>query len=120
IEQQVRQDILNRTGTGSHEAVNAAFEGASQLAQTQRTTDSAAADYDGAKTNYDNKYGEGNLDMGHASALERVESTRAELKSAVEAEIGAGIEDYKAEHPDATPEEIEAEAERLGDEIVAR
>lgn len=120
IEQQVRQDVLNRTDTGSHDAVNATFDGASQVAQTQRTTDGAATAYDSAQTSYDNKYGDGNLDMGHASAVERVESTQAALKSAVEAEIAAGIEDYTAQNPDASPEEIEAEAERLGEQIVSR
>lgn len=120
ITAQTQQDILSRTDPGARTDVQNRFAGASTLAANQRTTDASGGSYDSAADRIDQYNESGDLDTGYTSARDRYDSTKAELKTAVEAELEFGINAYTTLNPDATPEQIAAEAERLGDAIVAR
>lgn len=98
VEQQVRQDMLSRVPSNQRADVADSFDSAREAAATMRGTDAAAEAHADNPTDY----------------------TEDTLNSAVEAEIQAGLDAYRAENPDASDEDILAEAERLGDAIVER
>jgi thiamine monophosphate synthase len=55
-----------------------------------------------------------------AHAGNPTEYSEETLTDAVTAEIEAGLDAFRARNPDASDDEIQAEAERIGDQIVDR
>ena len=88
--------------------------------QAQATTDAAATALEQAEQNYDEYMrGPGPKGMRH-EYQDAIDTARTNLANAIQAEIETGLRDYIREHPDATPAQIEAEAERLGNQIQGR
>jgi hypothetical protein len=88
--------------------------------EAQATTDAAAKDLERAEQQQSEYLrGPGPKGMKHEYEAQ-VAAARERLAEAFQAEIETGLRDYMAKNPDATPEQIEAEAERLGNQIQGR
>jgi hypothetical protein len=98
VEDQVRQDMLNRVPADQRAGLEQHFDAARGSAETMRETDAAAEAHAGNPTEY----------------------SEETLTDAVTAEIEAGLDAFRARNPDASDDEIQAEAERIGDQIVDR
>lgn len=89
--------------------------------QAQTTTDAAAEDLEQAEQRLEEYKRTSGPDGGLRGEYEtEVQAAQQRLAAAYQAEVETGLRDYLAENPDATPEEIEAEADRLSNEIQGR
>ncbi len=89
--------------------------------QARTTTDTAADELEQAEQQLEDYKRTAGPDGGLVGELEDiVEAAKLKLAAAYQAEVETGLRDFIAENPDATPEEIKAEAERLSNEIQGR
>src|SRR5690606_1866907 len=88
--------------------------------QAQATTDAAAEDLEEAEQRRDEYMREpGPKGLRHEYDAE-VQAAKERLAAAYQAEVEMGLRDFLEENPDATAEEIQAEADRLSHEIQGR